>query len=473
MEIAIVKYTLLHKRWRREAMTMRDIIGSFLLLIPIMTSLSLCAKAGGAAVYEVGPGKKYTRIIDVPTHALKAGDVVKVYSKSMPYREKFLLHGVGTAAAPIKLLGVPDANGNKPIIDGQNAISGTDRGDYYWNEDRQVVLVGQYSNHLSDYVIIDGFIVRNANRNNIYTNDRGSPGRYLSDAAAIRSEYANHFTIRNCEIYGNENGIFSGHTMDLTIEQCYVHDNGVGDPSSSQEHNLYLGGGAGSNATVQYSRFGELLNDGQQCKFRTATLIFRYNWIEGGKNSQLDLVEDSKNGAADAYVYGNVIIKPLLTNNGRMINFGGDMTLNVRTGTLYFFNNTCVFQAGRNGQIFSISSNQAYVIAENNIFFKQSSYDLAVWARNRNISGQHNWVYAGTLQSDIFTSSLTGSDPGFNDLASQDFTLTATSPCVNVVKDFKPPVGHGLNYQYVKHLSFEPRMDDGALDLGAFELNRH
>ncbi len=223
---------------------------------------------------------------------------------------------------------------------------------------------------------------------------------------------------------------------------------------------------------MQYSRFGELLNDGQQCKFRTETVVFRYNWVEGGKNSQLDLVEDSKNGTANAYVYGNVIIKPPSTNNGRMIHFGGDITSNIRTGTLYFFNNTCVFQAGRRGYLFQISSNQAHVVAENNIFFKQSSYDLAAWTGNRNISGQHNWIILGMLGSDVFTDSISGADPGFANISGQDFALTATSPCVDVVRDFRPPADQSLSYQYIKHLSFETRTDDGALDLGAFEVKR-
>ncbi len=156
-----------------------------------------------------------------------------------------------------------------------------------------------------------------------------------------------------------------------------------------------------------------------------------------------------------------------------MIHFGGDITRNIRNGTLYFFNNTCVLQAGRNAHLFDISSSQANVIAENNIFFKQSSYDLMVWAGNRNISGQHNWFNAGMLRVDVFTNSITGTDPGFTSLANQDFTLTALSPCVNVVRDFMPPTGHSLTYQYVKHLSFEPRKNVDATDLGAFETIRN
>jgi hypothetical protein len=128
-------------------MNMRNMMGSCLLVVLVVPFI-LYALEAGAAVYEVGPDKTYTRIIDVPTHNLTAGDIVRVYAKSTLYREKFLLHGVGTAAAPIMFIGVPDANGNKPLIDGQNAISATAHGNYYWNEDRQVILVGQDSKHI-------------------------------------------------------------------------------------------------------------------------------------------------------------------------------------------------------------------------------------------------------------------------------------------------------------------------------------
>ncbi len=447
----------------------RQRLAPFAYIAMVIMAIFLNVSAVNAKVYEVGPGKHYARIIDVPTHDLKAGDIVNVYYKSTPYHEKFLLHGVGTAAAPIVLHGISDANGNKPIIDGQDAMSRQADGDIYWNEDRQVILVGQYSTKLSDYIIIDGFVVRNANPDNSFTNDGGGRGQYAENAAGIRSEYGRHVTIRNCELSGNANGIFSNNTNDLTIESCHVLDNGGAQPDSSQEHNLYLGGGAGSKVTVQYSWFGDLLNDGQQCKFRAETLIFRYNWLEGGKNSQLDMVEDSTNGTANAYVYGNVIIKPARTNNGRMINFGGDITRNVRTGTLYFFNNTCIFQAARSGYLFSISSTRASVVAENNIFFNDTSEAVSVGGGNSTISGRNNWFSKSITGIAVFTDTLVGTEPGFTNLAEHDYALTASSPCVNRVSGFTSPAGLSFSSQYVKHLRFEPRPNDGTLDLGAFE----
>ena len=221
------------------------------------------------------------------------------------------MHGVGRADSPVTLLGVPDDNGRKPVIDGRNAVSNT--GFSYWNEDRQIILVGQNNPYLADHIIVDGFVLRNANRHNTYTDDNNNVVSYSSNACGLRTEYANHITVRNCEIYNNENGIQSGtgNPQELTLEYCHIHDNGAGSSTSSQEHNLYMTqGGDNDKVIVQFCRFGELLNDGQQCKFRTAVVVFRYNWVNGGRNSMLDLVEDpNRTVPSDAFVYGNVIIK--------------------------------------------------------------------------------------------------------------------------------------------------------------------
>lgn len=457
----MTQYTI-HTRKNTRLLLRRIIINTVLLLV--------CgAQTVFATVYEVGPGKSYSRIIDVPTYNLSAGDVVKVYYRPTPYHEKFLLHGVGTTTNPIVLVGIPDESGNKPILDGRDAVSSTAY-DYY-NEDRQIILVGQGTEKKSDHVIIDGFEIRYANSNNSFINDDNRRTSYLSNASGIRVSSAQHVTIRNCNIHDNGNGVFSSNTADLLIEHNYIYENGASSPTSVYQHNIYLTGGAGSKVTVQYNRFGELQDDGQQCKFRTETTIFRYNWVEGGKNSQVDLVENTKNSdaSANAYVYGNVIIKPSITKNGRMVHFGGDSSTNVRTGTLYFFNNTCIINARKPSRLFHISSSQAHVVASNNIFFNNTSNTMQVWTGNANIRGSHNWISQGTTQADVFSESILGDEPGFDNIAEAEYTLSENSDCVNVVSDVSFPAGHFLDVQYVKHLAHEVRVDDGRLDLGAFE----
>jgi len=417
-------------------------------------------------LYEVGPGKPYQRIIDCPTSNLVAGDTIKVFARTTPYYEKFLLYGQGSEESPIVLIGMPDAEGNKPILDGQNAL--TDLNSDYYNEDRQTLLVGQGA-RVADHIVIHGFTVRNANRLHSFIDDHGNTSDYASNAAGIRVGAAGRVTIRNCEIYGNENGIFSTSTENLTIENCYVHDNGAGDPTSAFEHNLYLGGGAGSLVTVQFCRFGDLLNDGQQCKFRAETLIFRYNWVQGGKNSQLDMVENEDNGMSHAYVYGNVIIKPEGSlHNGRMIHFGGDLA-SERVGSLYFFNNSCIYLADKIGPVFQISEPQAYVIADNNIFYVGNENQVALWSGQENLTGAHNWLSESITGAEVLDQSVTGEDPLFVDPENSDYRLGIGSSAINAAGQYSPPDTHNLAYQYIPHLSYEPRPVDASLDIGAFE----
>ena len=404
-----------------------------------------------ATTYEVGPGRAYTKIIDVPTHDLQAGDTVKVFAKSAPYFEKLLLHGIGTVSNPVVFLGIPVSIGNKPILDGTYAESSLAIN--YWNEDRQIIKVGQFASHLSDYVIVDGFVLRNANGNLEFINDLGDTTAYIDNACGIRPEYASHVTIRNCEIYNCGNGLQSGNgePQNLIIENCYIHDNGASG-FTAFEHNIYLiSGHPESKATVQFCRFGELQNDGQQIKSRFETTILRYNWIEGGRNSQLDLVESADNGIADAFVYGNVIIKPADTHNGRMIHFGQDGG-NPRVGTLHFYNNTCILKAvTASGSLFQVSSDSVAVLVNNNIFYKSSQSNFDVFSGLPSLSGSDNWFSDGISGNSVFQNSISGEDPGFIDSLNEDFHLTDSSVCVDVVQNFTHPLGHSLNFQYVEY----------------------
>ncbi len=59
-----------------------------------------CEPVGDGVVYEVGPGKTYERIVDVPFEDLKPGAVVKIYAKGEPYYERVILSNVkGTVFA--------------------------------------------------------------------------------------------------------------------------------------------------------------------------------------------------------------------------------------------------------------------------------------------------------------------------------------------------------------------------------------
>ena len=432
-----------------------------------------CPVPEAVRIFEVGPGMPYERIIDCPTHTLLPGDEIRVHYKDTPYYEKFLIQGIGTINQPIIIIGIPDASGKKPIIDGKNAMSLSTVA--CTNDERQVIKIGQ--ENMADYVIIDGFEIRNANNTNTFVNKSDNPQAYNDNASAIRVENGGHITIRNCVIHTNGNGIQTGKdTHNVLIEYCHIYNNGVCNWDNSYIHNMYLSGRNGNTITVQYCYIGELLSQGQQVKSRAEKLIFRYNWVEGGRNAQLDLVEDyevSDSVAYDAYVYGNTIIKPDQSDNSVMIHFGGDQTTTNRRGTLYFYNNTCIIKDTKTWgtrRVFKISSDKAYIQANNNIIYlaTSTSYDLV--SGYSNLSGGNNWLSHSILNHSSLTLSITGDSPQFVDAVHDNYYLMPDSPCKDSASIEAIPYGLTPVYQYKPNFDYDERIIKGdPLDMGAFE----
>ena len=99
--------------------------------------------AAGATTFEVGPGKTYANVGDAPLESLVAGDTVLVYYRATPYREKFVIGGSGTQAAPIRVSGVLGPNGERPILDGSGATTRAQLN--YPSRGRGIIKIG-YSN---------------------------------------------------------------------------------------------------------------------------------------------------------------------------------------------------------------------------------------------------------------------------------------------------------------------------------------
>ena len=139
----------------------------------------------------------------------------------------------------------------------------------------------------------------------------------------------------------------------------------------------------------------------------------------------LDLVEDpNRTVPSDAFVYGNVIIKPADVHNGRIIHFGGDQSGSDRAGTLYFFNNTIVINnESKTSSIFAVSREKAAVKADNNIFFKNTGQSVNVWTGFENVNGDHNWISNGIGLTDVLHNNIFGIEPGFVDSSLENFSI--------------------------------------------------
>ena len=60
-----------------------------------------------AAIYEVGDGHPYASIGSVPWESLQPGDEVRIHARATPYREKWVICRQGSAAQPIRVVGIP------------------------------------------------------------------------------------------------------------------------------------------------------------------------------------------------------------------------------------------------------------------------------------------------------------------------------------------------------------------------------
>jgi parallel beta-helix repeat protein len=466
-------------------------------LLHLLSSLPFIALLFGStafgATYEVGPGRALTSIGQVPWATLQPGDTVLIHYRATPYREKWVICRQGTATAPITVRGVADpATGALPIIDGSGAV--TAPGLNYWSEDRGVLKIGGASRPADTtprYIVIENLDLRGARSSYQFTDDGGLTQSYSDNASPIYLEKGEDITIRNCTLHDGGNGFFvasSGSTLsrNILVEGSYIYDNG--NVGSIYEHNSYT---EALGITFQYNRFGPLRAGapGNNLKDRSAGLVVRYNWLEGG-NRQLDLVNSQGNtlirndpSYRATHVYGNILVENAGDGNRQIVHYGGDTgdPASYRKGILYFFNNTLISRRTDRTTVFRLTTNEERCDARNNIFYAAAAAGNTVSLLDASgvLDVSHNWMkpgwvrtfgtLLGTVNDD--GTMLESSSPGFVNEAAGDYRLAGTSICVDIALGINPAVvpTHNLTQQYVRHRSSEPRPSHPPLDLGAYE----
>lgn len=453
----------------------------------------LGAHAALADVYEVGEGQSYTSIGSVPWESLLPGDTVLIHWRAAPYKEKWVIGRQGSADAPITVSGVPSPDGQLPVIDGNDATTRPQLD--YWNENRSVIKIGGSSvppNVMPRYVVVENLDIRSARPPYTFTDDHGVVQTYSNNAASVHIERGENIVIRGCIIRDSGNGLFVSSSdtevaRDILIEGNHVYDNGI--VGSIYQHNSYT---AAIDITFQYNRYGPLRSgaSGNNLKDRSAGLVVRYNWLEGG-NRQLDLVdaEDSvliqnDPGYPQTYVYGNILIEPDGAGNRQITHYGGDSgdTDSYRKGTFYFYHNTVVSTRSDRATLFRLSTNDEHCDARNNIVHVAGPGNtLAMLDSTGILDLSHNWfkpgwrdcfgTLAGTVNDD--GTSVEGEAPGFVDPDAQDYHLAPGSDCIDAGGGLHLAVlpDHDLTRQYVPHISSTWRTVCGqAADLGVYEF---
>jgi hypothetical protein len=453
----------------------------------------LGAALAAAATYDVGPGQPLTAIGDAPWATLQPGDVVNIHWRPQPYREKWVICRQGTPAAPITVRGIPGPGGEKPVIDGGGAT--TAPGLNYWSEVRGIIKIGGANTPpdlMPRWIVVEGLDIRGARASATFTDDGGATQSYQSNASAIYLEKGENIVVRDCDMHDCGNGFFVASSpaevsRDVLVAGNHIWDNG--NAGSAFEHNSYT---AAVGITFERNRYGPLAAGaiGNALKDRSAGLVVRWNWIEGG-NRQLDLVdaEDSALIVGDpsygeTRVYGNVLIERDADGNRQMVHYGGDSgtVADYRKGVLRFYNNTLVSLRTDRTTLFRLSTNEETCDARNNIAWAAAAAGSTVslidvsgvldWQRNLIAPG---WrlsfgTFGGTF-NDAGTS-IEPASPGFVDLVGQDYRLAPGSPALDAAMalDAGAMPLHDLARQYVKHVADEPRPRDAALDVGAYEL---
>jgi hypothetical protein len=473
-----------------------------------------CTHVGSGVDYQVGPGKSYENIGDVPMESLGAGDTMRIFWRPEHYREKLMIGGQGTLEQPVRVCGVAGPQGQLPIIDGENATTrATLQFPYDGHQRRGLIIVGHPHDKPYEYqpahIIVESLEVINASPPFTFTDKSGAQQAYSDVAAGIFVQRADDVTLRGAVVHSNDNGVFIGTAGDeeltkrVLLEGNYIYGNGA--IANYYHHNVY---NEASGVVYQYNHFGEPRAGvggevlGSNIKERSAGVVMRYNYIEDGAHI-IDLVDAQEAASStlalpsfhESFVYGNVIVRNG-AGKGSMIHYGGDSYVydHYRKGTLHFYENTVVVNNDgatdyQTPAVFELSTNEERLEAINNVFYSSAPPSLLtpiclLGKRDGVVSGvaefTSNWLTTGwspysqtpgnvdvvVAQISGLAGSLSGVAPGFVDPGSGDFRLQAGAPVVAagvVLPEGLPPV----NAQYVVHQAGKARPAEGLPTLGA------
>jgi len=374
-------------------------------------------------LYDVGPGKTYSALSQLPWSKLKGCDTVRIYPRTnnLPYNEMMLI-SAGTNLAPaapdrfLRILGMPDpVTGMLPIIDGTGAtqletLPGQAPRTLQYHDNAALspvlhrlglVMVGpqqgySYQGGPTGYISIENLELRNA-RYDVPYNDAvtGAPDKFHSFATCLYVEAAAHLVVKGNILHDCSNGLFINSknaalvelSQDVLIENNFFYNNGnpptAGVTNGFSEHQSYT---EARDIIFQYNYFGPMAPGamGDCIKDRSSGLVVRYNSIVSNCSLKFNL-EDSTGGAAliagdsgysTTFIYGNLIDIPASYSGTQLLLYGGDsgQTSQYRQGTLYFYNNTMVVagngaSAYPDALLFFLMQPSARAEVWNNIFY--------------------------------------------------------------------------------------------------------
>jgi hypothetical protein len=411
----------------------------------IATTTLLVPGAAGAATYSIGPSRE---LRDLQSVALKLqpGDVVLVDGDAT-YPGDLILRNDGAPGKKITIRGRRVA-GKRPVLAGGRTTLEI-RGDHYQIEGFEITGgAARCVFHHADDVTIADTVIHDCPRHGLLGADDDTGSLTLQYVEVYRAGAGDsaHPVYMATDERAHPGAVFR-------MEHCYLHDQ----------------------------------NGGNNIKSRAERNELHYNWIEGAKYHEIELI--GPDGAAhhnreDSDVVANVIKK---LRPGYVVRVGGDGS-GESNGRYRFANNTIVI-GPETRAVFRLFNGLESIEMHNNAFFREGGGGVKIlieddvrWAEGRPlVAGTHNWLPRGsTAIPGEWDHTLVGVDPGFVSL--RDLRPTAGSPLVNAGSDVLPspprcefpsPLRFALSNpplgQLEAPLTAAPRTRVGAIDIGAFE----
>jgi hypothetical protein len=410
------------------------------------------APSAYAGVYQVGPDKPYRELSELPR--LAPGDVVEVDGGAI-YAGGVVFTDSGAPDRPITIRGIA-ASGKRPVIAG-----GTNTVEFQ-----------------GSHYVFEGFEVTGGSFRCIY---------HHANDVTIR-----HTAVHDCPRHGLLGGDYDTGSLTLQYSEFYANGGGLYD------HQIYMATNErdypGAVFRMEYCYVHDA-NGGHNVKSRAERNEIYYNWIEGAYYHELELIgpdgETTDLVREDSDVVGNVLRKTGPQQDFYVIRVGGDGT-GETFGRFRFVNNTILLSGGVAPKaVFRMHDGVDSVEMHNNVIAQQGGRGQvtiyrdveANWAAGVQITGTNNWIPGGAVTVPAgWTGTLTGSDPGFANLAGLDLRPAAGSPLIDASASARSPADRPFpaplgvpTFQPPARRAMAPgerteRPVDGPLDLGAFEL---
>lgn len=402
-------------------------------------------------IYDIGMnGSPYQELSDIIWNDLEPGDIVNVHWRPEPYTERLLLNAQGTDDQPIIIQGVAGPNGELPVLDSDNATTPEQFSNFnleYRQELGGSIYIGTPNSYpdpedIPEFITISGFEITGAGQGNSFTDTAGVEHSY-GGSAGIYIKGGDDITIQDNYIHNNGMGVFSNSnhryevTENLVIDGNTFEENGLS--GSYLRHHVYT---EGINTTVNGNVFGDKIDgdQGSLLKMRDVGVTITNNEFGDSPGHIIDLsdvqsdtmVEDGLN-VSDALHHDNEISGNVINASYGNIYLGGDslgkegpIDSETYRKSVDFHDNTITFESDRSDQwrlgiLRAPSNQQTFNIADNEVIVSSKTpgeiaTNFALLADRGNLNATGTNTVTGPVEVWALNSSQDGQVTGLENI---------------------------------------------------------